>query len=183
MAKLRRDEEARSYQQMAGLAVKSQPLNFTSDLTPNAQYPHLAGGIRQDDDDEITYADADRQVTLIFNVLVSIVACGVAIWIAARHWSTPRRLAFSMAGSLVVAVAEVGLYTLYLRRLQEAKTKERAKPESKTVVSTWVSEKKQVVSGLKSKPRQADCKPGHILRRREVGPILRDGGSQQSKRP
>jgi TMEM199 family protein len=144
MARLRRDEETRAYQRMAGLKVKSQPLDFYRSLTRD---PHPSRTTPQTDDDEITYADADRQVALIFNVLVSIVACGVAIWVAARHWNTPQRIAFSMAGSLVVAVAEVGLYMLYLRRLQEAKRKERAKKESKTVLSTWVSEKRPVVSG------------------------------------
>ena len=129
MARLRRDEEARAYQRMAGSSVKSRPLDFSR-------------GLHQDDGDDITYADADRQVALIFNVLVSIVACGVAIWMAARHWSTPRRLALSMAGSLVVAVAEVGLYMIYLRKIQEAKRKERAKKESKAVVDSWASEKR-----------------------------------------
>jgi hypothetical protein len=144
MARLRRDEETRAYQRMAGVKVKSQPLDFSWGLTRS---PDPSGTIPQAEDDEITYADADRQVALIFNVLVSIVACGVAIWIAARHWSTPQRLALSMAGSLVVAVAEVGLYMVYLRKIQEAKRRERAKRESKTVVSSWVSEKRIVVSG------------------------------------
>jgi hypothetical protein len=129
---------------MAGVSA-APPTSIFSSATPRA-------------DDEITYADADRQVALIFNVLVSIIACGVAIWVAARHWGTPQRLAFSMVGSLVVAVAEVGLYMLYLRRLQEAKRKERAKKESKSVLSTWTSEKRpraELASGLRSRTRQA----------------------------
>lgn len=132
---------------MAGFKPKSQRLS--PNLSTNS--PHPSQTTPQADDDDITYADANRQVALIFNVLVSIVACGVAIWVAARHWSTPQRLAFSMAGSLVVAVAEVGLYILYLQKLQEAKRNERAKVESKTVVSTWVSEKRPVVSGAQAK--------------------------------
>ena len=123
MARLRRDEETRAYQKMVGFKVKSQPLDFSRSL---ARDPHPTRTTPQTDDDEITYADADRQVALIFNVLVSIVACGVAIWVAARHWNIPQRIAFSMAGSLVVAVAEVGLYMLYLRRLQEAKRERNA---------------------------------------------------------
>ena len=152
MARLRADEEARAYQKMAGVKAKSQPFTFSRSLVTNSRNPHSSGAIPQDDDDGITYADANRQAALIFNVLVSIVACGVAIWIAARHWNTPQRLACSMAGSLVVAIAEVGLYLGYLHRLQEAKRKEHLKIESKTVVSTWVSGKGPVVSGAQITP-------------------------------
>lgn len=90
------------------------------------------------DDDEMTYTDVNRQMTLIINVLISIICCSVAIWIVARRWSTPQRLALSMTGSIVVAIAEVAIYMGYIRRLKNAKTEEALKQEKKEIVDTWV---------------------------------------------
>jgi len=90
------------------------------------------------DDDGVTYADVDRQMALIFNVLISIVACAAAMWIAAKWWSTPARLALSMSGSALVGVAEVVVYSGYLRRVGEAKGKEKQIKEVKEIVNTWV---------------------------------------------
>lgn len=88
--------------------------------------------------DEITYADVDRQMALIFNVLLSIIACAGAIWVAARWWSTPARLALSMSGSLLVGIAEVVVYSGYIRMVGESKGKEKSVKEIKEVVKTWV---------------------------------------------
>ena len=91
-----------------------------------------------DPEDEVTYAEINRQMALIFNVLVSIVACAGAIWVAARWWSTPARLALSMSGSLLVGVAEVVVYAGYIRRVSEAKGKEKRVQEVKEVLRTWI---------------------------------------------
>jgi len=88
----------------------------------------------------MTYADINRQMALIANVLISILACSVALWKVAWHWSVPQRLALSMTGSLVVAVAEVAIYAGYIGRLKEAKTKEKKKVERKEVGESWVIE-------------------------------------------
>jgi TMEM199 family protein len=77
-------------------------------------------------------------MALIFNVLVSILACAGAIWMAARWWSTPARFALSFGGSLLVGVAEVVVYAGYIRRVGEAKGKEKGIREFKEVVNTWV---------------------------------------------
>ena len=90
----------------------------------------------------MTYADVNRQLALIFNVLLSIICCGAAIWIAAQHWDVPARLAVSMIGAVTVGVAEVVIYMGYLRRLTEAKTKEKKKVEIKTVEESWVIQAK-----------------------------------------
>jgi len=92
----------------------------------------------REEEDEVTYADINRQMALIINVLVSIIACSVAVWLIAWTLSTPRRLALSMTSSIVVAAAEVAIYMGYIRRLQEAKVKERGKVEKKEIFETWV---------------------------------------------
>ena len=83
-------------------------------------------------------------MALIFNVLISIVACAGAIWVAARWWSTPTRLALSMSGSLLVGVAEVVVYSGYIRRVGEAKWKAKGLKEVKEVVNTWVVGGKEI---------------------------------------
>lgn len=43
-----------------------------------------------------------------------------------------------MGGSLGVAVAEVGVYAGYVRKVAEAKRVERKRPEVKEIVRSWV---------------------------------------------
>lgn len=155
MARLRRDEENRVYSRMVG--HKSDP-----GITPTGA-SIAAGHASEKPEDEITYAEVNRQMTLIINVLVSIVTCAVAIWLASYHWSTPTRLALSLSGSLVVAVAEVTIYAGYLRRLGEAKTVERARRETKVVTETWVIEKskqKELVPVPVPAVKEQDKDPG-----------------------
>jgi hypothetical protein len=113
---------------------------------PNAFNPNISHGQTGIDDspDETTYQDVERQMALIINVLVSIICCAVAIWIAARHWSVPQRLGLSMGGSVTVAVAEVAIYFGYIRRVDEAKVKEGKVIETKEIGETWVIEKGKV---------------------------------------
>jgi TMEM199 family protein len=138
MARLRKEEEARAYQRMVdGTTSDSGPLRFST------RHAHIIGESARgaaDQEDDITYSDVNRQIALIFNVLVSIIACGIAIWVAARHWQTPQRLAVSMTGSLIVGVAEVVIYTGYLRRLGEAKEKEKTKKEVISIEESWIIE-------------------------------------------
>ena len=89
-------------------------------------------------DSDVTYADIDKQMAVIFNVLISIVACAAAIWIAARWWNTPVRLAASMGGGGLVGIAECVVYWGYIRRVGEAKKEEGKKKEVREVVGTWV---------------------------------------------
>ena len=125
MARLRKEEEARSYERMTQAPS-------TLSLQPSS----LAGADLEED--EVTYSDVDRQMSVIINVLVSIIACSFAIWIAASHWSVPSRLGLSMGGSGLVGIAEVVVYSGYLRRIGEAKQTEKKKIERKEIIDTWV---------------------------------------------
>jgi len=132
MARLRREEEARIYEQMT-----SPQSDFATPAAPALFTPAFEA--RRQEEDEMTYSDVNRQMTLIFNVIVTIVACGVSIWLIARHFSAPTRLALSMGGALIVGVAEVVIYAGYIRRLGEAKTKEKKKKEVKRVTESWTT--------------------------------------------
>lgn len=142
MARLREEEEARSYERM--LNPPPKPETFAQRFS-NSPHVQLFPSPRKEEEDEATYADVNRQLALIINVLVSIIACSFTIWMAARHWSVPSRLALSLSGSGVVAIAEVAIYSGYIRRVEEAKQREKKKIEQKEVFETWVidgSEKK-----------------------------------------
>ena len=137
MARLRREEEAREYERMIN---PPPPEETFLQRFPNSHHAHLfpVSQADIDDNDEVSYADVNRQMTVIINVIVSIVTCSVGIWMAARHWSTPSRLGLSMGGSSMVGVAEVVVYAGYLRRVREAKEKGKKAVEIKEIVKTWV---------------------------------------------
>jgi hypothetical protein len=163
MARLRREEEAKHYERMTGPPIPNEKYG---ERYSNSQFAHLFPAAYdtklEDDPDDITYAEVNRQVALIFNVLISIIACAFALWMAARHWRVEARLALSMTGSIIVAVAEVVIYSGYLRRLSEAKQLEKKKVEVKTVEDTWV------IEGNKGKTRS---KVNNGLRARSVKPL------------
>ncbi|OCK81217.1 hypothetical protein K432DRAFT_381519 [Lepidopterella palustris CBS 459.81] len=133
MSRLRHEEQARIYERMLSPHPETFPPT-ASPLTWDSRTPFSAS--KDSSEDEITYADVNRQLILIINVIVSIIACSVFMWVAARRWSTPRRLALSMVTSILVAMAEVVIYAGYIRRVKEAKIAEKKRPEVKEVA--WV---------------------------------------------
>lgn len=137
MARLQREEENRAYERMTNPPL---PTETFSQRFPSAHSADLFPKTQADigDDDEISYADINRQMALIINILISIVACSVAIWLAARHWSTPSRLGLSMGGSGMIGVAEIVVYAGYLRRVKEARDKGKKEIEIKEIIKTWV---------------------------------------------
>ncbi|KAL9634309.1 MAG: hypothetical protein Q9204_003053 [Flavoplaca sp. TL-2023a] len=155
MARLRREEEARAYERMT---TSPLPLETFEQHFPDRSKPKLFSGSQDQsntDDDDITYADVNRQMAMILNVLLSIVACSIALWLVANRWSAPRRLALSMGGSILVAVAESVVYAGYLRRVKEARDKGKKQVEIKEIVKTWVisgDEKVSAAANIASTP-------------------------------
>lgn len=144
MQRLRQQEEQREYERMINPLPEKESFGQRYPNAAGASFnPNTYHGQTGNDGvaDDVTYQDIDRQVALIINVLVSIIACAVALWVVARHWSVPQRMALSMGGSLTVAAAEVAIYLGYIRRIEEAKGKEIKKTEKKEVSETWVIEK------------------------------------------
>lgn len=175
MARLRREEEARTYERMTNPPppMESFTQRFPASSAARAFSSHQIPNNPDTDDDDVTYKDVDRQMALIFNVLISIVCCAAAIWIAAKWWSTPMRLALSMSGSALVGVAEVVVYSGYIRRVGEAKGKEKQIKEVKEIINTWtvgagtasedkragdpvLIESKEDDEGLKARQRKKD---------------------------
>ncbi|KAH7029088.1 endoplasmic reticulum-based factor for assembly of V-ATPase-domain-containing protein [Microdochium trichocladiopsis] len=144
MARLRRDEEERAYERLTQKSFATReafserfpgaPMSMAHAFAETNR-PSKADDI---DGDEFEFGDVQRQVTLIFNFLVSIIGCGAALWLAARWWSTPARLFLALGGSIVVAIAEVIVYSIFNWRIKEGGKREKKKKEHKEILNTWV---------------------------------------------
>ncbi|KEY73793.1 hypothetical protein S7711_03098 [Stachybotrys chartarum IBT 7711] len=139
MARLRRAEEARAYERMVNPPSRYESFD---QRFPHAQAAYAAvnrpSTAADEGDDDVTYDDVHRQVMLIINFMVSIAGVAGTLWVLARWWSLPARLFLTMGGSLVVGIAEVTVYSVYVWRMGEAKGRQGATKEVKEVVQTWV---------------------------------------------
>ncbi|KAL6875055.1 endoplasmic reticulum-based factor for assembly of V-ATPase domain-containing protein [Trichoderma novae-zelandiae] len=139
MARLRREADARSYERMIN---PPPPLESFRHRFPNAAHAFAEANrpSNKEDlgDDEVTVNEIHRQVMLIVNFLASIAGVAVTLWIAGRWWSLSSRIFLSLGGSIVVAIAEVAVYSSYMWRLGDAKSKQAAAEEIKEVVQTWI---------------------------------------------
>lgn len=173
MARLRREEEERSYERMLNAAPTREsfaqrfphaPAMGLADSFAEANKPY-----RQSDmgDDEVSHAEIQKQITLIVNFLVSIAGCAAAIWIAAQWWPTPARLFLTLGGCLVVAVAEVAVYYAYNWRMAEGDKKQEMKQEVRQIVKTWVvgEEPKEGYEPTLIEPKEEDATEKQLRKR------------------
>ncbi|POR31593.1 Uncharacterized protein TPAR_08190 [Tolypocladium paradoxum] len=139
MARLRREEAARAYERMVNPPPRVETFN---DRFPTAAQSFAAVNRPTSNadlgDDDVTLSEVHRQVLLILNFLVSIIGVAATLWVLARWWSLPARLFLTMGGSIVVAIAEVGVYQGYVWRMSQSKSRQKAVKEVKEVVQTWV---------------------------------------------
>ncbi|KAK1994898.1 hypothetical protein LX36DRAFT_660139 [Colletotrichum falcatum] len=142
MARLRREEEERTYQRMMKQPSRmdNSSRQFPGAASSARAFAEVNRPMRESDngDDEVTLGDVQKQVMVIFNFLVSIVGVAATIWIAARWWNLTARILLTLAGSIIVLVAEVTLYSGYVWRMTEAKTNRKEPEEVKEVMQTWV---------------------------------------------
>lgn len=150
MDRLRREEEERKYQRMV-----SQPSSLDAPPNFTQQFAGVNRPVDKADlgDDDVTMNDVHRQVMLVINFLVTIFGCAATLWIVARWWSTPARLFLTMGGTLLVAIAEVAVYSGYVWHIGQARKKGSKIKEVKEIVDTWVvnkqAEAKEVPSSKK----------------------------------
>ncbi|KAI1763112.1 endoplasmic reticulum-based factor for assembly of V-ATPase-domain-containing protein [Hypoxylon sp. FL1150] len=177
MARLRREEEERSYERMLRKAPTKESF---AERFPAAPMAHSFAEVNRplkDSDlgDDIEHGDVQKQVTLIINFLISVFGCGAALWLATRWWSVPARLFLSLGGSIVVAIAEVAVYTAYTWRMAEGEKNQKKMREVKQIVQTWVvgedDNKKAAIDEPLNLPEAGDAEiePTN-LRRRIKGP-------------
>lgn len=124
MERLRREQEKREY---AGLVATSSKRRLGEQ------------GLQGDNDDEGEKDDISP--SLVFNILLSIVMCAVAMFYLTRWWPNDGlRVLVSMLTGIVVGVAEVIVYAGYLRKVRLSKEKERAKREKKVFIGEYRGE-------------------------------------------
>lgn len=139
MARLRREEEERTYQRMATRSLPTFAQQFpASSLASQFADIHRPATKEDEGDDDVTLDDVHRQVMLVINFLLTIFGCAGTLWVLGRWWSTPARLFLTLGGSIVVGIAEVGVYQAYIWHLGQAKKKDGKLKEVKSVVETWV---------------------------------------------
>lgn len=158
MARLRREQEEREYWRMTSQGAQAADVQ----MGIKSRMP-MDEMTRNDDDDEMTFADVNRQLTLIINVVVTVLACGVGIWLVASRWGAASRLAVSMGGGGLIGVAEVVIYAGYIRRLGEAKRTERKVVERKSVESSWVIEGRAASGRASERIGLGDGATGHTI--------------------
>lgn len=153
MARLRAEQEALSYERM----LHPQPTRESfKQRFPHAPEPFSIGSSQTVEEDDISYEEVHRQIILIINILVSVVAVGIFVWVAARYWTVGKRLGLAMGSALAIAVAEVAVYAGYVRKVKDAKQREKKKPEIKQIVKSWVVESNSEIKEVASKDKDAD---------------------------
>lgn len=119
---------------MRHLRAQAEAESYRKMLNPNDPTLHSL----PEDEDEYTMKQLKSDLSLIINVLFSILATGAAVWAVASSWAVPERFALAFVASIVVGVAEVVVLGGYYRKIEEAKISERKKVEKKEVVRTWM---------------------------------------------
>lgn len=113
MSRLRAEQEARDYR----VLVAKQKLDST--------------------DDEVTGEKDDINPSLVFNILLSVIMCGAAVFVMTRYWrSDGLRVLVSMGTGVVVGCAEVGVYAIFLRKKRLGKEKEALKKEKQFLLNS-----------------------------------------------
>lgn len=98
-------------------------------------------------DEESEQTEDDIPVSLPFNILVSVLCCGGAVFYMTRYWNNAGlRVLLSLGVAVLVGVAEVVVYSGYLRKVKESKRKERAKLERKEVMPLSVEDEKVMLN-------------------------------------
>lgn len=135
MARLRHEDEARRYERL----VNPPPSHLTAAHAgfQEVNRPRSAVDLG---DGSVTLDDAHRQLALVVNFLVSIFGCAYTVWHAAQWWGVTARLLLALATAIVVAIAEVAVYSGFVWRMGEAKKVQGKVREVKEVVNTWVVE-------------------------------------------
>ncbi|CCK68296.1 Vph2p KNAG_0A06370 [Huiozyma naganishii CBS 8797] len=116
------------------------------------EYQKMVGNDHRDSNGALGYNETDEwispaqmskqireQVTTVFNVLVSVASVVFAIWYwskSSKRFPTHIRILLCLFFGLLVLIAEVVVYNGYLKKIDEAKGKERTKREERKVVKT-----------------------------------------------
>lgn len=162
MKRLRIEEHEKEYRRF----LKKDDGSYCSGVDAIGKYAFLPEGdvdINKVDSIGGSAKEVKHQLTTIFNILITVVSVGYAVW----YWSGSSmglgnndaiRLLLSLFASILVLVAEVVVFGGYLRKVEEAKGRERKMVENKHVVSTVVFGQKKTKGGKLGRNRNAESK-------------------------
>ena len=101
--------------------------------------------LRTSDEDWVSPAQINKQIkeqiTTVFNIIVSVLSVVVAIWYwtnSSMNASPQYRILLCLFFGILVLIAEVVVYNSYLRKIDEAKDKEKTIEEKKKVIKNMV---------------------------------------------
>ncbi|CAN3365326.1 vacuolar ATPase assembly integral membrane protein Vph2p [Diutina catenulata] len=135
MRRLRLEAKEKEYQQLLRAKPKYETL-YEDPLTKDTPLPAQAA------------KEVKSQITTMFNIFISVASVAYAVWYwTASSWGLDVvwRVLLSVLAGLLVLVAEVVVYMGYLRRIDEARVRERSKKEVKKVIRTLDATKEGVV--------------------------------------
>jgi hypothetical protein len=88
-------------------------------------------------EEEMTWKEVKSQISVMFNVMLSVFATAAAVWKVAGSWDVPERLAAAFGAAILVGVAEVVLFMGYVRRLDQGKKVEGKKKDVTSIKAVW----------------------------------------------
>ena len=122
MAKLREAEDHKTYQRM---------IQQHEEISAQAQ--GVEAGQPEEKD--------DISPSLVLNILLSIVMCAGVAFHLTRWWPNAGvRVLVSLGAAVVVGVAEVVVYSAYLRKVDESRRRERGMREKKVVIGEYTGD-------------------------------------------
>jgi hypothetical protein len=108
------------------------------------EYNQILHKQQREEDEDV--GEDNIPISLPFNILVSILCCGGAVFYMTRYWNNAGlRVLLSLGVAILVGVAEVVVYAGYLRKVKESKLKERRKGDMREVVSLSAEDEKAIV--------------------------------------
>ena len=120
MARLHREQEAREYARMLS---STSPANGRL-----AYFAAVSSGHGLDPADESAAAalrESQQQVSVIVNLMASVVGVGAAVFALARWWDMPWRVLLAFGSALATAAAEGIVYWIWSERKAQGEALDR----------------------------------------------------------
>jgi TMEM199 family protein len=107
------------------------------------EYNQILHKQQREEDEDV--GEDNIPISLPFNILVSILCCGGAVFYMTRYWNNDGlRVLLSLGVAILVGIAEVVVYAGYLRKVKESKLKERRKIDMREVVPLSAEDEKAI---------------------------------------
>jgi uncharacterized membrane protein len=143
MQRLRREQEEREYMNLLNKGNTAQSMNKEAGGIGKYSFLDEEGSVKRGAASEVK--EVKHQITTIFNIFITVISAGYAVW----YWSGSSmglvdveqyglRILMSLFVGILVLVAEVVVFGGYLRKIDEAKERERNTVEEKVVIDTVV---------------------------------------------